>query len=132
MPRLTYLIALFVLLGTAACATTQRPPQSGVSSNRIVIDELPVSVSSFSAYEIVEHYRPHWLQKRGPASFNAPTDVAVYLDGNRSRFGPPSALRQLPAMDIVEIEHLSGSEAQAKYGLNNIHGAIVVHTHPGP
>ena len=128
---LASLLVVLLLIGTAACALTQNSTRSGVSPDRIVVDQLPSSVSGMSAYEIVERYQPQWLQKRGASSVNAPTHVQVYLDGNRSPLGPPGSLRQLPAMDIESIEHLSGSEAQARYGLNNTQGAIVVHTKAG-
>lgn len=130
LPRPPQLLALVLLLGLVACAST-RDPQPGVSSDQIVVEELSDEVGGLSAYEIVERYRPQWLRKRGESSILAADEIAVYLDNNRSRLGPPSALRQLPAMDIASIRHLSAAEAQAEYGLNNVQGAIVVHTKDG-
>ncbi len=127
IPRVSHVLAVLLLIGVAACATA-RDPEPGVSSDRIVIAELSDDVAGLSAYQVVEQHRPQWLRKRGEASVTAPRDVQVYLDKNRSPLGPPSTLRRLPAMDVDSIVHLSASEAQAEYGLNNVQGAIVVYT----
>lgn len=130
LQRIPHLLAFAFLLGMAACASSSNP-QPGVSSDLIVIEELSDEVGGQSAYEVVARHRPQWLRKRGESSLLASTEVQVYLDRNRLPLGPPSALEQLPAMDVDSIRHLSSSEAQLEYGLNNVQGAIVVYTKAG-
>jgi hypothetical protein len=56
--------------------------------------------------------------------------VKVYLDDNSSAYGPVSSLRDIRAEDVATITHLNAREAQFRYGLGNVAGAIVVDTKP--
>lgn len=81
-----------------------------------------------TAYEVVEQHRSHWLQRRGFSTMQDRQPIKVYLDGNTLPYGNAASLRELPASDVRAMEHLSGREAQARYGVGNAQGAIVVDT----
>lgn len=118
------------LMGCTSSSTTQQSQQSGVTSNRIVVSELPASVNGLSAYEVVKRYRSNWLEKRGPSSFKNPVTIKVYLDGATTPYGSVEALRQIRMTNVVSIRYFDAQEAQFKFGLGNIAGAILVRTSP--
>ncbi len=95
-----------------------------------MVTELSVPVDGVSAYEVVQQYKSHWLRKRGTMSINHPVPIKVYLDGMASPLGTVSSLRGIPATDVATITHLSAQEAQIRFGLGNVAGAILVDTKP--
>lgn len=123
-------VLLVLSLGLMGCVSSSTTQQSGLSSNRIVVGELPASVNGLSAYEIVKRYRSNWLEKRGPSSFKSPVTIKVYLDGATTPYGPAEALRQVRMTNVVSIRYFNAQEAQFKFGLGNVAGAILVRTRP--
>lgn len=135
MTALRRVLAFLVFsLVITACASTGGPSSSdsrtGISSDRIVVDELSFPAESLSAYELVDQYKTQWLQKRGHMSINNPVSIKVYVDDTGTPFGGVSSLRRIRVADIAYIEQYSGSEAQFKFGLGNAAGAIYVRTKP--
>lgn len=123
--------SLLLLLSLAACETSSGTTDDAVSNNRIVVEDLSASVSGLSAYEVVSQYRPHWLQTRGPTSINNPVDVKVYVDGSGSPYGTVESLHDLRASNLASIQHFDSSEAQFRFGLGNVAGALLVTTKDG-
>ena len=119
-----------VSIGLTGCGASSPASQSGITSNQIHVTELSSPVGGLSAYEVVQRYKSHWLQKRGSTSINHPVSIKVYLDGAGSPYGSVESLRQIPAADITTITHFNASEAQFRFGLGNVAGAILVETKP--
>lgn len=126
-PRLPLPLVLGLL---TACGTASQTSDTGASGNQIVLSKLSAPVTGLSAYEVVQRHKSHWLRPRGPTSINNPVPVKVYLDGNSSAYGPASSLQQIRAENVATITHLNAQEAQFRYGLGNVAGAIVVDTKP--
>lgn len=105
---------------------------SGVSGNEIVVSELPISVSGMSVYELVDRYKPLWLERRGPDDLDgSPAPVKVYLDDFGPEYGIASVLRKIRAFDVSSIRHFDKYEAQMRFGSGNLSGAILVNLKTG-
>jgi hypothetical protein len=132
MMYLRSLLALLLLsAGLMACGTSSETHHSGLTQNRILVTELDAPVDGLSAYQVVQQYRSNWLQKRGPTSFNNPVPIKVYLDGTSSPYGTVEALRRIRAVNVASIRHFNAQEAQFRFGLGNVSGAILVQTRSG-
>src|SRR5262245_45079910 len=124
-------LTLPLVLLAAGCRTAG-PRQRYSGSNGGIGDRLTASeiasTGAITAFDAVVRLRPRYLQARGFTSVqpleSAP--VMVYLDG--ARFTGPDVLRTVRAADVVEIEHLSATEATTKYGLGHLGGVLVVKT----
>ena len=123
------IVVVLVVLVLTACGSSSKT-SSGLSANRIVLSELTIPVHGLSVYEVVQQYKSHWLQPRGPTSINNPAPIKVYLDGSSTAYGPVSSLHEIRADNVATITRLSAREAQFRYGLGNVAGAIVVDTKP--
>lgn len=129
-------IVLLCLLsfGLTACSSSQpssTEASSGVSSSEIDLSELSEPVDGLSAYEVISRYNSNWLKKRGPTSFNNPNPINVYLDNTGSPYGTIEVLRDIRAANVASIRHFDASEAQFKFGVGNVSGAILVETKRG-
>lgn len=126
------LALLFALsLTLTACGSMKGTGQKGVSSNEIVVTELSDPIGGLTAYEIVKRYNANWLEKRGPMSFQGPVEIKVYVDNTGYAYGNASSLRQIQASRIESIKYYSGREAQSRFGLGNVAGALLVRTRSG-
>lgn len=121
---------LLLFLGLTACGSSSSTTKPGIQPNKIVVSELSEPIHGLSAYEVVQQYKSHWLRKRGRTSINNPVPIKVYLDGTSSPFGNVSSLRKIQAVNIVSITRFTPNEAQFKFGLGNVAGAILVKTKP--
>jgi len=108
-----------------ACAALQGTSRSDEDSSQLVFRELDTSLSSKTAYEVVEEYRPQWLQRRGRTSIKNPEEVNLYLEG--TEYGAVESLKEFSAETVDYVKHLSSGEAQFRFGPGNPQGAIVVH-----
>lgn len=136
MPRFAIRVAVLACLAPlaltlSACSSSNTGGQSGVSSDEIVVGELPAQARNLSAYEIVKRYNANWLEQRGPDSFQGPATVKVYVDNTGYSYGSASSLRQIQGSRITSIEYFRATEAQTQFGLGNVAGAILVHTKSG-
>ena len=125
------LIVLLLSLGLVGCVTQNAPSDNreGISSNRITVNELPVTANNMSAYEIVQRYKPQWLRKRrGNSGITSRSSIKVYLNGGGSPYGGVQSLEEIDGSAVTYIEHYSASEAQRKFGNGNLAGAIYVST----
>jgi hypothetical protein len=133
-----WLFLLFLSLTLTACSLfKQASPNadgdsSGVSGSKIVVSELPISISGMSAYELVNRYKPLWLERRGPDNLDgSPAPVKVYLDDFGPEYGIASVLRKIRAFDVASIRHFDKYEAQMRFGSGNLSGAILVNLKTG-
>lgn len=120
--------------GLTACSSSQpssTQASSGVSSSEIDLSELSDPVNGLSAYEVISRYNSNWLKKRGPTSFNNPNPINVYLDNTGSPYGTIEVLHDIRAVNIASIRYFDANEAQFKFGVGNVSGAILVETKSG-
>lgn len=117
-------VAMVLLLVACAPGARGTAPQ-----NTSTITRAEIEAHQVNALELIQAERPHWLRRRGDRSFSADSDVVIYLDG--TRFGGPEALAAVPTINIEEIRHYNEAEAQYKFGVGHVHGAIDVITRRG-
>lgn len=126
--RSSRLAALTLLLFvTAACASsTQGSRTAGRRDARLLSAEEIRATSGSNLYDVIRSYRPEWLIKRGQTSINLEGDIVVYVDN--VALGGPESLRSIDAQSVQSARFLNASEAQMRYGVGHMHGAIVVVT----
>lgn len=134
-------LGLLLALGLAACASGGGAAVRPVDNSVITLVEIQ-QVRADNAYEIVRQLRPRWLAARGSRGFrglssadttSAPAGsletaatVVVYLD--EVMLGAPSELQRISAQQVRSIRFLDASDAQQRFGMNHVQGAIVVST----
>ncbi|HJU67801.1 MAG TPA: hypothetical protein VJ650_06080 [Gemmatimonadaceae bacterium] len=116
-----------LLLVTAACASsTQGSRTSGRRDARILTAEEIRAASASNMYDVIRSHRPEWLIKRGQTSINMEGDIVVYVDN--VALGGPEALRSIDVLSVQSARFLNASEAQMRFGVGHMHGAIVLVT----
>jgi hypothetical protein len=126
--RLYRLAALAVMLGAAAaCASSTQGPRTSSRRDARVLggDEIRTSSAS-NLYDVIRSQRPEWLIKRGQTSINLEGDIVVYVDN--VALGGPESLKSIDVQSVQSARFLNASEAQMRYGVGHMHGAIVVIT----
>lgn len=120
-------VALTLGLAVAgACAPASTRPVG--SSNVISQAELEKATQT-NLLDLVKVLRPNWLEYRGNTSFTRPPEIAVYLNG--TRIGGTDDLASLSPADVVELRHYNATQAQYRFGVGNVNGAIDVITEGG-
>lgn len=123
-------VICFVLaVGLSACTSTSRV--SKPLGDRYVITEEEIEGSkATNAYELIRERRPEFLRAQGPKTMargvRATTLPAVYMNG--MLMGEARELTRISIEAIKEIRYLNEVDAQQKFGLGNVAGAIVVTT----
>lgn len=117
-----------MLLVTAACASssTQGRRTSGRRDARLLSAEEIRTSSASTLYDVIRSHRPEWLIKRGQTSINLEGDIVVYIDN--VALGGPESLKSIDVQSVQSVRFLNASEAQMRYGVGHMHGAIVVTT----
>ena len=115
--------ALPVLLLLLGCA-------SGGPSARGATNELgPAEIAAAgdrTTLDVVRQRRPQWLRLRGPTNAFVGDGVVVYVDGMRR--GGVRALAQIQASSVARMRFYSAREAQTRWGMGHVNGAIEVVT----
>jgi hypothetical protein len=124
----TLAMLLFV---TAACASSSSSSSSGTRTGgrrdaRVLSAEEIRASSASNMYDVIRSHRPEWLIKRGQTSINMEGDIVVYVDN--VALGGPESLKSIDVQSVQSARFLSSSEAQMRYGVGHMHGAIVVVT----
>lgn len=116
-----------LLLLTAACASTSQGPRTSGrrDARQLTAEEIRTSSAS-NLYDVIRSQRPEWLIKRGQTSINLEGDIVVYVDN--VALGGPESLKSIDAQSVQAARFLNASEAQMRYGVGHMHGAIVVTT----
>lgn len=129
-----YVILLSVALAVvAACGGKQT--ESGASprparrqANLVTADEISAHGGT-NLYNIMRALRPEWFRIQ-PTHLSGRTvtgdPVSLYLDGRR--LGTASLLIDIPPNVVTVVKFYSPSEAQGRFGLGNLSGAIEVTT----
>lgn len=114
------IIALVVLAGCASAS-------NGATRDRSVITrEEIVEANEINALDLVRVYRPHWLRTRGSTSFVNEPEILLYIDGVRT--GDVDMLADIATINIEEIHYYDARQAQFKFGVGHVQGAIEVIT----
>jgi hypothetical protein len=118
-------LAFACATGAATAASAQSdsaPPAKAASAkhddNRITSDEIAAAKRP-NAYELVDRLRPRWLRK----DMLTGGDVVVYQD--EQNLGNSDKLRDIPSVDIAELQYLPNSEAIKRWG-SEIKGSVIV------
>jgi hypothetical protein len=117
-------VVLAVPAGLSAQDSTR--PKIKRGPDLITLEEIQAfAPNAQTAYDIVKQLRSLWLQQRGPSSLTLTAhEVQIYIDGvNR---GGPSALMELRASSVRELQRLRASDATQRYGVDHENGAILV------
>jgi hypothetical protein len=122
--RAFYLIAFAATLG---CASASAKPGPHRAANLITADEI-AGTNTTNAFEAVEKLRPDFLRSHGTDLSRSDSGLPdVYL--GVARYGDVNSLRNIPAMEVLEIHFYKGAEAATKFGMQNptgINGVIEV------
>jgi hypothetical protein len=116
-----------VLFITAACASSAPASRTAGRRDARVLSTQEIRASSASnMYDVIRSQRPEWLIKRGQTSINMEGDIVVYVDN--VALGGPESLKSIDVQSVQSARFLNASEAQMRYGVGHMHGAIVVVT----
>jgi hypothetical protein len=117
--------AMIVLVGAGlmACAGGGRGGERAGTGNIITLEQLSMYPNA-TAYEIVQRFRPRFLQRRGQTSISnqeSPYPL-VYMDGMRR--GTIDELRRIPSLSIEVIEYITPADATTRWGTGHTAGVI--------
>jgi hypothetical protein len=116
-------LACCLLLCSCASASGPRrvSPQDLISP-----DEVLGARSANTAYDLVAHLRPSFLQSRGPTSLllTTPTLPDLSIDGGQVE--QIDVLRSISARDVVDMRLLGRSKAEQMLGGTHEAGTILV------
>lgn len=120
-------VLCLLLAGSASACSLQRRASDGGSPEFITEQEVRQSRAS-NAYEVVRRLRGNFLSNRGATSLlnTSSPEPTVYVDG--VPWGPPAALRNIPAEQVATIRLYRAWEATTKFGSGNMGGVIEVAT----
>lgn len=119
-------IITLLLFVTAACASSPGGRTAGRRDARVLSAEEIRAASASNMYDVIRSQRPEWLIKRGQTSINMEGDIVVYVDN--VALGGPESLKSIDVQSVQSARFLNASEAQMRYGVGHMHGAIVVVT----
>ncbi|MFO7253747.1 MAG: hypothetical protein DIU60_023650 [Actinomycetes bacterium] len=97
----------------SAGAVAQKADQNRLTLAEIEAADLP------NAYELVARLRRPWL-RRDPQTGAA---VAVYMD--EQKLGPASKLREIPSVEVGELQYLPYEDAVRRFGAG-VEGSVIV------
>ena len=124
-------VILWTLAAALACGKAHEGGGAPAPSSGQVLGEADIlSSKANNMYDAINIRRPEWLRRSGsrPTSLTEPpAETVVYVDGQR--FGTIESLVRIAPTAVRYAEYLSPSEAQARYGANNLGGVIHIHTH---
>jgi hypothetical protein len=107
-----------------ACA----PPSTGkpVQEANVITKEEILGTHTANVYDAISRLRPNFLRYRGRTTIRgADTGFPkVYVD--RMLYGDTNSLKNMNVNGIREIHFYNGSDAGARFGLDNVSGAIEI------
>jgi hypothetical protein len=117
-------VLLLVGAGLLSCAGGG-PRARGGSGNIITAEQMSLYPNA-SAWEVVQRFRPRFLQPRGQSSIANPdaSYPVVYVDGMRR--GGIAELRQIPVVNLETIEYIASADATTRWGTGHAAGVILV------
>lgn len=118
-------LIMSVVVLTAACAASAGGERSASSRDVLTLEEIQGS-SRTEAEGLIRALRPHWFRVRGRVNFSGAIPIMVYVNG--VRMGGIEVLPSISTDVIEEIRYYGASEAQTRFGMNNLQGAIAIRT----
>ena len=116
-------MAAALLFASVACASAGSSDKSSTKTDRSLITSEQILKHRFTnAYEAVEALHSNWLVNKSADSFNAPSQIRVYVDN--TFYGAVESLRSINPNNIRLIRHYDGVAATARWGID--HGAGVI------
>ena len=124
LPRLVLIGAL------AACASAGQSGSRHESDNTVITQAEIENSRESTLYDVVQALRPTWLRQAPTAlQMSDETGITVYLDNHRA--GGLEVLKEMQSNSAISLKFYSASEAQSRFGLNNLHGVIQVTSNRG-
>ena len=121
--RLAAPMLAVLLFGSAACTSSRSSTsKSGRPDSSLITSEQIIKHRFANAYEAVEALHSNWLVNKSADSFNAPSQIRVYVDN--TFYGAVESLRSINPNNIRLIRHYDGVAATARWGID--HGAGVI------
>lgn len=118
---------LAAVAATLACASGSAKSGPHRAANLITAEEI-AGTNTTNAFDAVEKLRPDFLHSHGTDLSHSDSGLPdVYL--GVTRYGDVNSLRNIPAMEVLEIRFYKGAEAATKFGMQNptgINGVIEV------
>ena len=120
------LVLVSACSSAGAGSSADARPAPSQDRNLLTQDDLQ-RTSASNLFDAIRMLRPQWL-RQSPTIIRQGGEgtLLVYLDG--IQFGDPSSLRQISLLVVQEARFLSASEAQGRYGTQDLHGVIAVTT----
>ncbi|HXE57396.1 MAG TPA: hypothetical protein VNK43_05305, partial [Gemmatimonadales bacterium] len=105
----------------AATAPGERPAKPGkLGTDRSRLTRAEIEEADLpTAYELVERLRRPWLRRDALTG----GEVVVYMDDHA--LGGADALREIPAVEVAEMEYLPHDQAVLRWG-GDLPGAVIV------
>ena len=122
--RLAAPSAVAILFASAACSSASSGAGSTRSDRSQITSEQILKHRFANAYEAVEALHSNWLVNKSADSFNAPSQVRVYVDN--TFLGPVESLRSINPNNVRSIRHFDGVAATARWGIDHGAGVILV------
>lgn len=95
--------------------STAKADQNRLTQEQITAANLP------TAYDLVDRLRRPWLRRDAVTG----GDVVVYMD--EQNIGDASKLRDIPSVDVAEMQYLPNDEAIRRWG-SDIKGSVILIT----
>jgi hypothetical protein len=124
--RLAAPSAVAILFASAACSSASSGAGSARSDRSQITSEQILKHRFANAYEAVEALHSNWLVNKSADSFNAPSQIRVYVDN--TFYGAVESLRSINPNNIRSIRHYDGVAATARWGIDHGGGVIQVVT----
>jgi len=125
-------LILAATLAASACTGAGRPPSAAPSGPNAPITEEELERSRApDLLTAVRSLRPQWLTRFHSQTVPEARGISVYV--NDYRYGVIRDLQYIPSSTAVSVTWLTPGQAQYKYGVGNMNGAIsVITTAPPP
>jgi hypothetical protein len=94
--------------------------KSSTDQSRLTQDEI-TAANLPTAYDLVDRLRRPWLRRDAVTG----GDVAIYMD--ERNIGGATALRDIPSVDVQEMQYLRNDEAVRRWGAD-VKGSVIVVT----
>ena len=101
--------------GASGSAAKSSSDQSRLTSEEITAANLP------TVYDLVDRLRRPWLRRDASTG----KDVVIYMD--QQNIGGASKLRDIPSVDVAQLEYLPYDQAVQRWG-SQVEGSVIVVT----
>jgi hypothetical protein len=128
-------LTLAAAMSVAACGSSRSSsasdgttPRTSRASNAVTAEEIRAHGSP-DLQDVLRSIRPQWFRTRPTRMTStgvSTTPIMLYVDGQRA--GTVANLSDIPVANVSSVRFYSPSEAQGRFGMDNLSGAIEVLT----